>query len=1022
MNVFKVFISSTYEDLIPYRQAAIEVVNRYDECKPLAMEFFMAKSQEPKTVCEKEIKKCDIFVGIYAHRYGFIPRDEAESITQQEYELAKKEKKDCLCFIIKKDFPWNPEFIEKEKYSELVAFLNMVKEEKVVSSFESKADFSDKFSSSLSKLISRINPSVGEPGTCIPLALEPFIAHPYPLPDHFTGRVTEMDMLSKWIYNDKEPLLVMEAIGGMGKSALSWVWLQQDILGRSVELDGIFWWSFYDTPFEYFLHQLTSYIVGQKDDDGSMLPSDLTKLQAALHNGRFLLVLDGFERELRGYSGMSAMYAQERKFHGSVVIESAWDKHQRETIHPRAARFLKHLTSVKSKTLIITRLMPTSLDGLSGVKHVLLEGLSPKDAVRFFRDEGITGRRRELEQAGKVYDYHPLMLKLLTSAIKRSRTKSIKGAFNHNLINQQEPQKILGRAFNLLSKNEHHVATRISVFRGVFNFDAAIALLPNLEKEQLWEIMLELQSLGFLFYSEKEDSYTIHPIMCSFLYHKLEDKIETHNLAVRYYDTLPKVEKIISLEDLNPMIELYHHMIKAENFDVALELLYERIYNPTYYQFSAYYLIIELMRELFPGGEDQLPNLEKEEDQAWTLNALANAYSLTGQCSKAASLYLQQIILQEENEEKGNLAIGLAALASVCQLPNARFSTSVVHLRKSIALCREIENDSQEAIGHQELAFVLINQGNTINKKEFKPSGYDMNTAEDELNRAIDIFKKYDTHYRSVLPSYFAFSAVLQTRLARVLIGKVEYATEQSLEALTQVRKALELAIETVDKEYPHPRDFIRGYWLLGESLIQYWFSTGIVQIESFEVRFYDEYFQNVVESLLLKTGNQLVVAERCLNEALLRCRRVNLVEFEPGVLLALVRLEWAKLTGCKDTDISKYLESIQERIKEAYEIARRSGYNLKLADIHLFCAEVLLKVKESKTLLGFTAKEHLQKTKEYALDVSEFSDLYKSEDPHFYNDIPEYEMLKRGMTEEERIQNGYWVAYKIAEALEEIL
>ena len=28
--------------------------------------------------------------------------------------------------------------------------------------------------------------------------------------------------------------------------------------------------------------------------------------------------------------------------------------------------------------------------------------------------------------------------------------------------------------------------------------------------------------------------------------------------------------------------------------------------------------------------------------------------------------------------------------------------------------------------------------------------------------------------------------------------------------------------------------------------------------------------------------------------------------------------------------------------------------------------------------------------------------------------------MLKRGLTQQERIDNGYWVAYKIAEALEE--
>ncbi len=62
-----------------------------------------------------------------------------------------------------------------------------------------------------------------------------------------------------------------------------------------------------------------------------------------------------------------------------------------------------------------------------------------------------------------------------------------------------------------------------------------------------------------------------------------------------------------------------------------------------------------------------------------------------------------------------------------------------------------------------------------------------------------------------------------------------------------------------------------------------------------------------------------------------------------------------------------------------------------------------------------------LQKTKEYALDVSDISHLYssvKSPTDVFYKDIPEYDMLKRGLTDEERIQNGYWVAYQIAEIL----
>ena len=58
----------------------------------------------------------------------------------------------------------------------------------------------------------------------------------------------------------------------------------------------------------------------------------------------------------------------------------------------------------------------------------------------------------------------------------------------------------------------------------------------------------------------------------------------------------------------------------------------------------------------------------------------------------------------------------------------------------------------------------------------------------------------------------------------------------------------------------------------------------------------------------------------------------------------------------------------------------------------------------------------------EYSLDDSTFEDLFKSKDPHFYDGIPEYQMLKRGMNHEEKIDNGYWFGYKMAEALEKQL
>jgi tetratricopeptide (TPR) repeat protein len=993
----KVFISSTSVDLLKYRQAAIDVVLRY-ECKPLAMEYFGSQPEEPTTVCEKEIRECDVFIGIYAHRYGFVPEGKEKSITQLEYELAKELGKDCLCFIVKKDFPWNPEFWEIDKYPKLKEFLEKVKKDNVVEFFTSPDDFAKKLSTSLARLMEKKKgTAVQKEGICIiPTAPAPYIAHPYPLPDHFTGRDAERASLSNWFFNEKEPVFVMEAIGGMGKSALTWVWLQQDVLERAVEIDGVFWWSFYDEPFDSFIQHLACYVMGKEDQQGV----DLPMLMAILQQKKFLLVLDGLERVLRGYAGMEAMFIQEKRFEGNPEKESEWDRQLREPVHPQAGRFLQRLYVGNSRTLITSRLMPVPLEGLFGVKYVFLKGLSKGDAVRFFRGEGVKGTRAELEQAGKVYDYHPLMLKLLTTSIRRSRAKDIKGAFRLKLIDKEEPHKILTRGYKLLSKEEQQVVSRIAVLRSVFTFDSAKALFPKMDEEQLWQVMQELRNLGFLFYDEKQDRFDFHPIMHAFLYNNLTDRAEVHDLAVRYFQAIPKVKKIITLEDLAPVIELYHHLVKAGKFDEAFELFRDRIHDQCYYQLSAYHLIIELLKELFPNGEDKPPQLEKESDQGWALNTLSNTYSLSGQPVKAVPLYLLAVKIPEKDGDKENLAIGLENVASMAQIHVGQLSATTAHLQKGIVLCREIEDEFNEALGHSGLGQVMAYQGRVKG---------DSTSTEDELNKAFESFhKEKNINWLGIVSTFRSLSTLLQARLAAVLPAEERHSTSHSLEALEQARKAMAFAEKSAKKSYPLPRDFVQTYWLLGEALIQCRLSTAI-RMKSFNIHFYDDYFQQQIESVSVQKGNELTAAERCLNEGLRRCRKVNLVEFEPDLLLALARLEKAKR-----------LPPDEKILKEVQDICLRSGFRLQLADLHLFCGHTLMELKEPQKLLGLNAIEHLEKTKKYALDVSEFSHLYQSKDPQFYHNIPEYEMLKRGMSQEERIKNGYWVAYRIAEVLEE--
>ena len=52
-----------------------------------------------------------------------------------------------------------------------------------------------------------------------------FLAHPYAMPPNFTGRAAERAMLTDWLTSGAaHPLLVLRALGGFGKSALTWHW------------------------------------------------------------------------------------------------------------------------------------------------------------------------------------------------------------------------------------------------------------------------------------------------------------------------------------------------------------------------------------------------------------------------------------------------------------------------------------------------------------------------------------------------------------------------------------------------------------------------------------------------------------------------------------------------------------------------------------------------------------------------------------------------------------------------------
>jgi len=431
----------------------------------------------------------------------------------------------------------------------------------------------------------------------------------------------------------------------------------------------------------------------------------------------------------------------------------------------------------------------------------------------------------------------------------------------------------------------------------------------DLQTPRVWEVDAALRDLvdrGLLHRDRETGRYDLHPIVRRYAYDRLggEARADAHGRLRDYFAAVPPPERVTTLGDLAPVIELYHHTVRAGQYDEACDLFYDRINKPTYYQFGAYQLRIELLRALFPDGEDKPPRLKDESAQAWTLNELANSYSLSGQPRRAVPLFEQQIAIREKQGVERSVAVGLGNLACMAQIHIGALRAAEANLRRQIALGREIEDERLEAVGHRELGRLLACRGAWAE-------------AEEELATALALFEEHGaTQSQGVTWAYCAQRVLLLARWS-ALSGDPESEIANRRSATDAARRALGLADETARIRYPHERDYVRAHWLLGAAH---------------------------------RANDDRDAAERHLSQALTRCRGINMVDHEADILLDLARLRHAQ----------GHREEALRLAEEARLIAERSGYAFQGADVHLFLAELALGAGDTGAALGHaeTARE----------------------------------------------------------------
>ncbi|NEP00507.1 MAG: DUF4062 domain-containing protein [Symploca sp. SIO2E9] len=112
----RIYISSTYSDLKEHREKIYQTLRRMRH-DAVAMEDYVATGQHPPLdKCLADVAKSDLYVGIFAWRYGYIPFDgnpQQKSITELEYRQAHETGKPCLVFLLHEDTPWLSKFMDK---------------------------------------------------------------------------------------------------------------------------------------------------------------------------------------------------------------------------------------------------------------------------------------------------------------------------------------------------------------------------------------------------------------------------------------------------------------------------------------------------------------------------------------------------------------------------------------------------------------------------------------------------------------------------------------------------------------------------------------------------------------------------------------------------------------------------------------------------------------------------------------------------------------------------------------------
>lgn len=522
-----VMVSSTFTDLVEHRAALINAIHQH-KLHANVMENDSARLVDVIDSSLQMVRDSAAYIGVISLKYGQTPecpkRNPGKlSITELEFNEAQDLGHPILLFIMGEEHPGKKTDFEKdaEKEQKLNAFRDRAKQHtpgskvnRVYATFNSLQEFKERLGSSLAELSKHLaspkggnEPEPGDGATPGPIPTPPaFYAAPDYIGRHtFIGRKAQLETLSEWAQpSDPTSVLLFEAIGGNGKSMLTWEWTTKYATAARADWAGRFWYSFYEkgAVMRAFCQHALAYMTQHPLEafEKKTTAEMRVELVALLRRQPWLLILDGLERVLVAYHRIDAAEVPDEEVNRPT--DKVLDRNPCDATRDEDTDLLRALAAAApSKILITSRLTPRALLNqagipLPGVKPLSLPGLDEADAEELLRSCGIQGTSADIRYYLTNYcGNHPLVIGVLAGLINSPGPH--RGNFDSwaadpeygakldlaSLDLIQSRNHILRAAMEALGPHSRQLLSTLALLSNAVDYETVAAFNPHLPPE-----------------------------------------------------------------------------------------------------------------------------------------------------------------------------------------------------------------------------------------------------------------------------------------------------------------------------------------------------------------------------------------------------------------------------------------------------------------------------------------------------------------------------------------------------------